>query len=135
MQNDIIGYKPVSGDLAYPEKLEMMEVIAILNVLSVMAFLLILYCTYRVSRKDYKIKHHKLSDAPFPSLLSRRRIQFVLTLEVMLYANYPQSRSNLNDVYRMSHIFFSITRDFSRIDAVFSVLSPRWPWPISPSTV
>ena len=27
VQNDIIGYKPVSGDLAYPEKLEMMEVI------------------------------------------------------------------------------------------------------------
>ncbi|XP_046649616.1 conserved oligomeric Golgi complex subunit 3-like isoform X2 [Daphnia pulicaria] len=28
VQNDIIGYKPVSGDLAYPEKLEMMESIA-----------------------------------------------------------------------------------------------------------
>ena len=26
VQNDIIGYKPVAGDLAYPEKLEMMEV-------------------------------------------------------------------------------------------------------------
>ncbi|XP_045025748.1 conserved oligomeric Golgi complex subunit 3 isoform X2 [Daphnia magna] len=28
VQNDIVGYKPVSGDLAYPEKLEMMESIA-----------------------------------------------------------------------------------------------------------
>nr|CAG4641520.1 EOG090X02EM [Eurycercus lamellatus] len=28
VQNDILGYKPVSGDLAYPEKLEMMESIA-----------------------------------------------------------------------------------------------------------
>nr|CAG4649154.1 EOG090X02EM [Scapholeberis mucronata] len=28
VQRDIIGYKPVSGDLAYPEKLEMMESIA-----------------------------------------------------------------------------------------------------------
>nr|CAG4634655.1 EOG090X02EM [Alona affinis] len=26
VQNDILGYKPVAGDLAYPEKLEMMEV-------------------------------------------------------------------------------------------------------------
>nr|CAG4642358.1 EOG090X02EM [Evadne anonyx] len=28
VQNDILGYKPVGGDLAYPEKLEMMESIA-----------------------------------------------------------------------------------------------------------
>nr|CAG4647727.1 EOG090X02EM [Moina brachiata] len=28
VQNDILGYKPVAGDLAYPEKLEMMESIA-----------------------------------------------------------------------------------------------------------
>nr|CAG4649996.1 EOG090X02EM [Sida crystallina] len=28
VQNDILGYKPVSGDLAYPEKLELMESIA-----------------------------------------------------------------------------------------------------------
>lgn len=34
VQNDILGYKPVSGDLAYPEKLEMMEV-SILRVLAV----------------------------------------------------------------------------------------------------
>ena len=26
VQNDILGYRPVGGDLAYPEKLEMMEV-------------------------------------------------------------------------------------------------------------
>lgn len=26
VQNDILGYRPVAGDLAYPEKLEMMEV-------------------------------------------------------------------------------------------------------------
>lgn len=26
IQTDIIGYKPAPGDLAYPEKLEMMEV-------------------------------------------------------------------------------------------------------------
>lgn len=38
VQNDIIGYKPVSGDLAYPEKLEMMEVMHMLDIMCSLEF-------------------------------------------------------------------------------------------------
>lgn len=39
IQTDITGYKPAPGDLAYPEKLEMMEVLFV--------FFLLLNCFYQ----------------------------------------------------------------------------------------
>lgn len=43
IQTDITGYKPAPGDLAYPEKLEMMEVcffVIIIKLLSAVSLLL-----------------------------------------------------------------------------------------------
>ena len=53
VQNDIIGYKPVAGDLAYPEKLEMMEVhLAVFFFNFSYIYIFIVYCEiYIHSRK------------------------------------------------------------------------------------
>jgi hypothetical protein len=100
VQNDIIGYKPVSGDLAYPEKLEMMEVMHMLDIMCSLEFnsdcvffisslmLSLSFFFSRVSRKDCKIRLRKVSGALFPSRLSRPRILCVPTLEVMLHDKF-----------------------------------------------
>lgn len=144
VQNDIIGYKPVSGDLAYPEKLEMMEVMHMLDIMCSLEFnsdivsffpSLILSSFYRVSRKDFKIRLRKVSFDPFPSRLSRPRIQFVPTLEVMLHDKFipdhvvtPMTRTGW-----LLWFIFALTRwaFYTRNDADDSAHHPpSWPWPI-----
>lgn len=48
IRDDILGYKPAPGDLAYPEKLQMMEVYSMLYLCSVFLIVcdfLVLYLT------------------------------------------------------------------------------------------